>query len=83
MKVKTRYAKVKFHRYIENGDIINREDSEFPVYGNRLTEAGCRNKTPDGCFFDGYEIVVETYEIDESVIRMHGTLVAKNEEVGE
>lgn len=83
MKVKTRYAKVKFHRYIENGDVITRENGEFPVYGNRLTEAGCRNKTPDGCFFDGFEIVTETYEIDESFIRQYGTLVVNEQEKGD
>lgn len=83
MKVKTRYAKVKFHRYNENGDTITREDGEFSVFGNRLTEAGCRNKTPEGCFFDGYEIVIETYEIDDSTIRMYGTLVSTDLEKGE
>ena len=76
MKVKTRYANVKFHKYVEHEDgTISRENSSLPVYGNRISEAGCRLKVPAGCFFDGMEIVVETYEIDEAVIREHGKLV--------
>lgn len=84
MKIKTKYAKVKYHRYIENGENITREDGTFDVYSSRLTEAGCKNKTPGGCFFDGFEIVNEVYEVDESVIRQYGTLIVNEpEQAGE
>lgn len=80
MKVKTRYAKVNYHKYTEHEDgTITKETGNFPVYGNRLTEAGCKNKTPEGCFFDGMEIVTEVYEVDESVIRQYGTLITNEE----
>lgn len=76
MKVKTRYALAKCHRYIEHDDgHITRENITFPVYGGRYTDAGCRNKTPDGCIYDGMDIITEVYEVDESIIRQYGTLV--------
>lgn len=76
MKIKIRYARAKFHRYIEHEDgTITREDGNYPVRSTRLTDAGCRNKCPDGCIYDGMEIVTETYEVDESVIIQHGALI--------
>lgn len=81
MKVKTRYAEVKYHRYHEHEDgSITRENGVFAVYGNRLTDAGCRNKTPEGCFYDGMEIKTEVYEVDEAIIRQYGTLVDNDKE---
>lgn len=80
MKVKTRYAKVNYHHFVEHEDgTITKESGHFAVYGNRLTEAGCKNKTPEGYFFDGMEIVTEVYEVDESVIRQFGTLIAEDD----
>lgn len=84
MKIKTRYAKAFYHRYIEHDDgTITRENSYFPVYGNRLTDAGCRNKCPNGCVYDGMEIVTEVYEVDESIVRQYGTLISSGEEAPE
>lgn len=84
MKIKTRYAKAFYHRYHDHDDgTITRENGYFPVYGNRLTDAGCRNKCPDGCMYDGMEIVTEVYEVDESVVRQYGTLISNDEEAHE
>lgn len=80
-KIKIRYAVARFHRYIEHeDDTITRENGSFKVFGNRLTDAGCKLKTPEGCIYDGMEIVTDVYEVDESVIIQHGTLIKNGAE---
>ena len=81
MKIKTRYAKVNYHKFVEHEDgTITKENGSFPVYGARLSDGGCRRKTPEGCIYDGMEIVTETYEVDESIIRQYGALIEDNGE---
>lgn len=84
MKIKTKYAKAFYRRFREHDDgTITLEKGYFPVYGKRLTEAGCRNKCPEGCMYDGMEIVTEVYEVDESIIRQYGTIISSGEEAPE
>lgn len=75
-KIQTRHAVAKWHKFIEHEDgSITKENGTTCVYGARLTDAGCKNKIPADCFYDGMEIVTTTYILSEEDIVKYGTRV--------